>query len=476
MNSAFVAEDPSRLGSAAGLLLDQQTPHPDQQSRFSSASDSRAQTLATKRTREDDESDAGESESNSRAANETIVVEKPRTGRRKIKIEYIEDKSRRHITFSKRKAGIMKKAYELSTLTGTQVLLLVVSETGLVYTFTTPKLQPIVTQSDGKNLIQACLSVPDQPGDRIPQPIPTESNAYISQPRSHHHHAAAAAAAAAAVSALGVAGTHDAMHPSASLIDDHKQHDSGSPVTVGHAQSYLQYPYGQSAMAQAVAAASSSSAVGAYAHGMVPHSAAAAAAAAAANGGMQYTTVPSYASYPGSSAQSQHHSPTTGAATHPSQHSSGISAAAAAAAAAAASMPGITSLASYHHGYTTPHQGHYSYHQAPPSHHGQHQLHPAHGQMHGSAPGTPSGSGTSVSAALAAVAAVAGSQHPPHGIPPAPGGMATAPYMTGHYWAPTTLASPHQHPLPPPLSQHQQPSAQQQAASLAQRAGYAGSG
>ena len=30
-------------------------------------------------------------------------------GRRKIKIEYIEDKSRRHITFSKRKAGIMKK-------------------------------------------------------------------------------------------------------------------------------------------------------------------------------------------------------------------------------------------------------------------------------------------------------------------------------------------------------------------------------
>lgn len=30
--------------------------------------------------------------------------------RRKIKIEYIEDKSRRHITFSKRKAGIMKKA------------------------------------------------------------------------------------------------------------------------------------------------------------------------------------------------------------------------------------------------------------------------------------------------------------------------------------------------------------------------------
>ncbi|ORY94437.1 SRF-type transcription factor (DNA-binding and dimerization domain)-domain-containing protein [Syncephalastrum racemosum] len=84
-----------------------------------------------------------------------------RSGRRKIKIEFIEDKSRRHITFSKRKAGIMKKAYELSTLTGTQVLLLVVSETGLVYTFTTPKLQPLVSKPEGKNLIQACLNAPD---------------------------------------------------------------------------------------------------------------------------------------------------------------------------------------------------------------------------------------------------------------------------------------------------------------------------
>lgn len=48
------------------------------------------------------------------------------------------------------------QAYELSVLTGTQVLLLVVSETGLVYTFTTPKLQPLVTKAEGKNLIQVC--------------------------------------------------------------------------------------------------------------------------------------------------------------------------------------------------------------------------------------------------------------------------------------------------------------------------------
>lgn len=149
--------------------------------------------------------------------------------RRKIEIKFIQDKSRRHITFSKRKAGIMKKAYELSVLTGTQVLLLVVSETGLVYTFTTPKLQPLVTKSEGKNLIQACLNAPedslgDEQGDQSdgnsgdsPDQSPVAPNAGTSaaqqqqqqaQQAAQVHHAqqvqaaqqqqAAAAAAAAA--------------------------------------------------------------------------------------------------------------------------------------------------------------------------------------------------------------------------------------------------------------------------------------
>eukprot|EP01127_Copromyxa_protea_P016748 TRINITY_DN5032_c0_g1_i1.p1 TRINITY_DN5032_c0_g1~~TRINITY_DN5032_c0_g1_i1.p1 ORF type:complete len:345 (-),score=48.74 TRINITY_DN5032_c0_g1_i1:50-1084(-) len=85
-----------------------------------------------------------------------------RKGRRKINIEFISDKSRRLITFSKRKAGIMKKAYELATLTGTQVLLLVASETGHVYTFATPKLQPLITKPEGKSFIQSCLNTPDE--------------------------------------------------------------------------------------------------------------------------------------------------------------------------------------------------------------------------------------------------------------------------------------------------------------------------
>jgi hypothetical protein len=86
---------------------------------------------------------------------------KHKGGRRKIDIEFIQDKSKRHITFSKRKGGIMKKAYELSTLTGTQIIVLVASETGHVYTFATPKLQPIITHPEGKALIQTCLNQND---------------------------------------------------------------------------------------------------------------------------------------------------------------------------------------------------------------------------------------------------------------------------------------------------------------------------
>ncbi|KAJ2746937.1 transcription factor of the MADS box [Coemansia sp. BCRC 34301] len=288
MDSAFMPEDPAHFANqtaayspvdpgstaAAEMLMEHHHQHHlhhgqhQHLARFSTGSDSRTQTPPQKRLREGDDSDAGESEANPRIGNfngsgdgdgisgalgDDCPGDK-RAGRRKIKIEFIEDKSRRHITFSKRKAGIMKKAYELSTLTGTQVLLLVVSETGLVYTFTTPKLQPIVTQCDGKNLIQSCLSVPDQPGDRIPMPIPTESNTFMSQPRHSGNHTPNAISVAAA-SGVALTDPHDLHHR---FADEHKP-DLSSPVANGlnpaAATSYLQYSYAHNTIAQAAVAA-----------------------------------------------------------------------------------------------------------------------------------------------------------------------------------------------------------------------------
>ena len=76
-------------------------------------------------------------------------------------------------------------------MTGTQVLLLVVSETGLVYTFTTPKLQPLVTKAEGKNLIQVCdfcsipkeirLPEPGLPQAQAPRHMPTAPTGYMTQ-------------------------------------------------------------------------------------------------------------------------------------------------------------------------------------------------------------------------------------------------------------------------------------------------------
>lgn len=60
----------------------------------------------------------------------------------------------------------MKKAYELSTLTGTQILVLVTSETGHVYTFATKKFQPFITDKKGKTLIQQCLNAPEIVGEQ----------------------------------------------------------------------------------------------------------------------------------------------------------------------------------------------------------------------------------------------------------------------------------------------------------------------
>ncbi|RVD92202.1 Regulator of arginine MADS box-containing [Tubulinosema ratisbonensis] len=85
--------------------------------------------------------------------------EKPKVkGKKKMVLEYIEPKNKRSVTFSKRKKGILKKAYELNVLTGAQVLLLIANDTGHVYTFATPKLRPII--SDHEYLIQQCLNTP----------------------------------------------------------------------------------------------------------------------------------------------------------------------------------------------------------------------------------------------------------------------------------------------------------------------------
>ncbi|KAG7535524.1 Transcription factor K-box [Arabidopsis thaliana x Arabidopsis arenosa] len=56
-------------------------------------------------------------------------------GRRKVEIKRIENKSSRQVTFCKRRNGLMEKARQLSILCESSVALIIVSDNGRLYSF-----------------------------------------------------------------------------------------------------------------------------------------------------------------------------------------------------------------------------------------------------------------------------------------------------------------------------------------------------
>ncbi|XP_057841893.2 truncated transcription factor CAULIFLOWER A isoform X3 [Cryptomeria japonica] len=66
-------------------------------------------------------------------------LEKERMGRGRIEVKKIEDKKSRVVTFCKRRAGLMKKAQELSVLCDAQVGLVIFSQTGKLSRFSSPR-------------------------------------------------------------------------------------------------------------------------------------------------------------------------------------------------------------------------------------------------------------------------------------------------------------------------------------------------
>lgn len=56
-------------------------------------------------------------------------------GRGKVELKRIENQTNRQVTFSKRRSGLFKKAYELSILCDAEVALLLFSPSGKAYQF-----------------------------------------------------------------------------------------------------------------------------------------------------------------------------------------------------------------------------------------------------------------------------------------------------------------------------------------------------
>ncbi|KAE9587232.1 hypothetical protein Lal_00004616 [Lupinus albus] len=67
-------------------------------------------------------------------------------GRKKIEIKMLEDSNTRQVTFSKRKTGLFKKAYELSILCGSEVAIVVFSPGKKPYSFGHPDINTVATK------------------------------------------------------------------------------------------------------------------------------------------------------------------------------------------------------------------------------------------------------------------------------------------------------------------------------------------
>jgi hypothetical protein len=59
--------------------------------------------------------------------------------RRKIKIKRIENAATRQVTFSKRRAGLLKKAHDLSVLCDAEVAIIIFSSKGKLFQFSSPR-------------------------------------------------------------------------------------------------------------------------------------------------------------------------------------------------------------------------------------------------------------------------------------------------------------------------------------------------
>ncbi|XP_030943093.1 MADS-box protein SVP-like isoform X1 [Quercus lobata] len=64
--------------------------------------------------------------------------------RRKIQIKKIDNTTARQVTFSKRRRGLFKKAFELSTLCDAEIGLVVFSATGKLFEFASSSMQQVI--------------------------------------------------------------------------------------------------------------------------------------------------------------------------------------------------------------------------------------------------------------------------------------------------------------------------------------------
>ncbi|XP_071936424.1 agamous-like MADS-box protein AGL15 [Coffea arabica] len=92
-----------------------------------------------------------------------VSAESPPMGRGKIEIKKIENANSRQVTFSKRRNGLLKKAYELGVLCDAEVAVIIFSNTGKLFEFASSSMPQIIARYNKCFEPSDCATVDHQP-------------------------------------------------------------------------------------------------------------------------------------------------------------------------------------------------------------------------------------------------------------------------------------------------------------------------
>eukprot|EP00727_Mastigamoeba_balamuthi_P005323 m51a1_g1479 putative nad synthetase (552) ;mRNA; r:274230-279381 len=111
-----------------------------------------------------------------------IVCTKKQHKKRSRDTEYVSDRTRRQITFSKRKSGLLKKAHDLSVLTGSPVFVMIVSEANRVFTWASTQFEPFERNPKMREIVAQCFADGAQDQDQS-DAASSEGKRFVREPQ-----------------------------------------------------------------------------------------------------------------------------------------------------------------------------------------------------------------------------------------------------------------------------------------------------
>ncbi|CAG7905233.1 unnamed protein product [Brassica rapa] len=107
--------------------------------------------------------------------------------RGRVEVKRIENKVNRQVTFSKRKGGLLKKAYELSVLCDVEVALIIFSSSGKLYEFSSDAMEKTIERYNRCNINILDNNRPEESTQKWSQEVTKLRSKYESLLRTHRY-------------------------------------------------------------------------------------------------------------------------------------------------------------------------------------------------------------------------------------------------------------------------------------------------